>query len=126
MLMVDDCLIISDRAESTLRNEIRKFFELKEESIGPPEIYLGGQVRHVELANGAKAWAFGSAQYVKAAVSNVKEYLAKKGKSLPAKAKTPLSSGYRPEVDISEELGPEDASYYQSLIGILRWMVELG
>ena len=29
-------------------------------------------------------------------------------------------------IDNSDELGDEEASYYQSLIGILRWMVELG
>ena len=29
-------------------------------------------------------------------------------------------------MDISEELGAQEASYLQSLIGILRWMVELG
>ena len=33
---------------------------------------------------------------------------------------------YRPEVDGSEELDDEVATYYQSLIGILRWIVELG
>ena len=33
---------------------------------------------------------------------------------------------YYPEIDISEELGAQEASYLQSLIGILRWMVELG
>ena len=126
LLYVDDCLIISSRAELTLRNEIGKYFELKEESIGPPSIYLGGQMRQVELDNGVTAWAFGSAQYVKAAVSNVKDYLVNRGKVLPARAKTPLSSGYRPEIDVTDELGPEEASYYQSLIGILRWMVELG
>ena len=70
--------------------------------------------------------SFGSAQYVKAAVSNVEEYLSKIGQSLPARAKTPLSANYRPELDVSDELGPDEASYYQSLIGILRWMVELG
>ena len=37
-----------------------------------------------------------------------------------------LPKDYRPEIDVTEELGDEDASYYQSLIGILRWMVELG
>ena len=36
------------------------------------------------------------------------------------------SSNYRPEADISPELPPHIASYYQSLIGILRWIVELG
>lgn len=29
-------------------------------------------------------------------------------------------------MDVSEELSAEDAAYFQSLIGILRWMVELG
>ena len=59
-------------------------------------------------------------------MKNVEDYLEKKGESLPARASTPLSNGYRPEIDISDELDPDDAAYYQSLIGILRWMVELG
>ena len=37
-----------------------------------------------------------------------------------------MRSTYRPELDVSEELSPSDASYYQSLIGILQWIVELG
>ena len=126
LLYVDDCLVISDNAEKVLREEIGSMWELKKESIGPPSLYLGGTMRQVELENGQTVWAFGSAQYVKAAVQNVEEYLAKKGKSLPAKATTPLSSQYRPEMDTTEELGPDDAAYYQSLIGVLRWMVELG
>ena len=40
---------------------------------------------------------------------------------------TLLTTSYRPELDIkSPELKPNDASYYMSLIGILRWIVELG
>ena len=42
------------------------------------------------------------------------------------KADTPLTTTYRPELDISRELNVADAAYYQSLIGILRWIVELG
>ena len=38
----------------------------------------------------------------------------------------PLSNDYRPELDISPEWDGDDGAYYQSLIGILRWMVELG
>ena len=126
LLYVDDCLVISENAEKVLRDEIGDMWELKEESIGPPSLYLGGTMRQVELENGQMCWAFGSAQYVKSAVQNVEDYLAKKGKSLPAKASTPLSSQYRPELDTTEELEPDDAAYFQSLIGILRWMVELG
>ena len=38
LLYVDDCLIISDKAEYILRKEIGIYFELKEESIGPPSL----------------------------------------------------------------------------------------
>jgi len=31
-----------------------------------------------------------------------------------------------PELDQSRELNPKEAAYYQSLIGILRWSLELG
>ncbi len=45
---------------------------------------------------------------------------------MPARAETALPSTYCPELDVTPELGPKDSSYYQSLIGILRWIVELG
>ena len=100
--------------------------QLKEESIGPPLQYLGGKLRQVTMANSQKCCAFGSTQYVRAVVDNVEEYLGKKGQKLPVKALTPLLSNYRPEVDISEELGEDEGSYYHSLIGVLRCIVELG
>ena len=37
-----------------------------------------------------------------------------------------MRTAYRPELDISPELVSTMASYYMSLVGILRWMVELG
>jgi hypothetical protein len=37
-----------------------------------------------------------------------------------------LCISYRPELDVTPELSPKEAAYYQSLIGILRWIVELG
>ena len=33
--------------------------------------------------------------------------------------------GYKPEMDLTTPLEPELASYYQSLIGVMRWMVEI-
>ena len=60
------------------------------------------------------------------AVNNVEQYLKSKGKKLMAKAPAPMTNGYRPEIDISEELPDDEASYYHSLIGVLRWIVELG
>jgi hypothetical protein len=71
-------------------------------------------------------------QYVRATVTNVEMYLAKlvrQGNTkwkLPAIAETPMQTSYRPELDVTPELIPIEASYYQSLIGVLRWIVELG
>ena len=74
----------------------------------------------------SKLWAFGSSQYVQSAVKNEWEHLAKRGKKLPYTAPNPLSTDYWPEIDVSLELGEVDAYYYHSLIGVLRWIVELG
>jgi hypothetical protein len=37
-----------------------------------------------------------------------------------------LQTSYHPELDVTPELEPTDAAYYQSLVGMLRWMVKLG
>jgi hypothetical protein len=70
LLYTDDALTIGVEAESILRKEIGKYLELKDKSIGPPKLYLGGHLSLVELDNGVKAWAFSSSQYVRAAVQN--------------------------------------------------------
>jgi len=126
LLCADDCLVISDRGENLLRAGVGKYFELKEESIGPPTIYLGGHLRKVVLENGVKAWAFSSSQCAQEAVTNVEKHLATRDAKLPAKAETPLRTSHRPELDVSDELNSTDAACCQSLMGILRWIVELG
>ena len=129
LLYVDDALVVSDNAESiSIRNELGRYFQLKEESIGPPDYYLGGKVRKVQLENGVYAWAFSSSQYVQTAVKSVEAYLMSEDSQhwkMQNKADTPLTTTYRPELDISDELNEADAAYYQSVIGILRWIVEL-
>ena len=52
LLYTDDCLVISKNGESDLWNETGKYFELKGESIGRPDIYLGGKLREVKLEKG--------------------------------------------------------------------------
>ena len=39
---VDDTLAISESPRKILEEEIGKYFQMKEGSIGPPKIYLGG------------------------------------------------------------------------------------
>ena len=57
LLYMDDALVESDNTESILREEIGRYFELKEASIGPPKVYLGAGIRKVKLDNGLDAWA---------------------------------------------------------------------
>ena len=129
LLYVDDVLVVSENAESILRNELRRHFHHKDELIGQPTVYLGGSVHKVQLENGVWAWSFSSSQYVQSAIKNVEEYVGRPKNTylkIPSKAETPLMTSYRPELDVSPELMPRDSSCYRSLIGILQWIVELG
>ena len=82
---------------------------------------------HSPVSGPTQAWGFSSSQYVQAAVKNVVKHLKEvKSDKLPDSIDHPLKRDYKPEVDESQELGSEDAAYYQSLIGVLRWIVELG
>ncbi len=76
--------------------EIGKYLQLEEDSIGPPLQYLGGKLQEVIIANDQECWAWGSKQYVQAAMDNVQEYLGKRGQSFPAKAPMPMASKYYP------------------------------
>ena len=67
-----------------------------------------------------------SAKYVKVAVKNVKETLAKFEKRFSGRCVAPLRSGYWPETDDSAELKADGLQYNQELIGVLRWIFELG
>jgi len=126
LLYTDDVLAVSTDGERLLRSGVGKYFELKESSIGPPDQYLGGHLRKVVMDNGHEAWAFSSSKYVREAVKNVERHLERLGGKLPTKAETPMQTSYRPELDTTPELNDTDSAYYQSLIGVLRWIVELG
>ena len=126
LLYTDDILAIMEEPEKYIREELGTYFTIKEKSIGPPTQYLGNKVSLVDLENGVQAWSFSSSQYVQNAVQNVEDYLAKRQLKLPTRAKSPWTANYRPEIDITPELRPTEAAYFQSLIGVLRWIVELG
>ena len=101
---------------------------MKDGSIGDPDMYLGAKLRKTRLPNGFEAWATSPSKYIKEAVKNVESYLAKEydGRKLKRKAGAPFIPGYKPELDLSPELNSTKAQYYQALIGVLQWMVEIG
>ena len=64
-------------------------------------------------------------RYCKAHVINVEQKLNKEGKRLSTECKTPLKSGYRPELDVSQELKSDRVQYYMDRIWVLRWAVDI-
>ena len=76
--------------------------------------------------DGNECWDMSLEKYCAAAVSNVEAVLKKKGLCLPSKCTSPLSSGYRPEMDVTAELKEDGVRWYQELIGQLRWAIEIG
>jgi len=105
---------------------LRQSYTLKDGSVKEPEMYLSADISMYELKDGMKAWSLLSNTYVKRAVAEVQRELALVGKCLKKKVYSPLASGYRPEFDASPELDATRASYYASLMGVLRWCIELG
>jgi hypothetical protein len=71
-------------------------------------------------------WGLSSTKYITEAIQNVELKLSKIGKNLSNSISTPLSSGCHPELQLMPSLSPEQANYFQNLIGILCWMIELG
>ena len=122
---VDDVLCISGDPMITMKG-IQGKFKLKGDKIEEPDIYLGAKMSKMTNVNGIECWAFSSDQYCAAVVSNVESILEKKGLRLPSKCVTPLSCGYKPELDATGELKADGVQWYQELIGSLRWTVELG
>ena len=69
-------------------------------------------------------------KYVREAINNVETYCREKLKEsrrLPMKGtQGPWPRDYAIELDTSKELDRDLASYFQSLVGVLHWIVELG
>ncbi len=122
---VDDLLVVSHDPKKVM-DHFAKSYTLKPGSVGEPDIYLGSKIRRYTLGDGTQTWAMSSDMYVKRAIADVETELKKISQTLRSNVSTPMSSDYRPELDKSSELDPARANYFQGLIGVLRWIVELG
>jgi hypothetical protein len=125
LMYVDDILSISCKPRDILE-EIQSTFKFKSGKIDVPDYYLGAKLQKKSL-NGVQCWTITSQDYVKAAVKNVEETVKRMGRRLPtANVDTPMNITYTPEMDMTEELDENDVTYFQELIGVLRWATEIG
>jgi len=122
LIYTNDFLCISTDPKKIL-DSIGTHFKLKPKSIKTPEVYLRANLGHLVLPNNPskQQWLMSSTNYVKQAVANVEKDLDEIGKRLSTKIKSPMSSNYRPALDVSPLLDAERANYFQSQTGVLRW-----
>ena len=105
-------------------------FALKPGRRKEPETYIGVDIKKFRIPDSDDPdkvrWAIESTSYVKKAIADLEKELGEADFRLLPNAKTPLASGYRPELDLSAELGSKQLNYYQGLIGVLRWICKIG
>ena len=110
-------------------NKLVKYFKLKPLSNGDPDMYLGAKLWRMTLRNGVVAWGMSPSKYVSEAskncAKNVKDNFSGKY-TLPVCAENPFVMGYEAVMETSKALDPAEASYFQSIIGVMQWMVEIG
>jgi hypothetical protein len=119
-------LIVNHELKVTM-DYLASCYTLKPNSVKEPDSYLGAQVSkfYIDGADEDPAkprWAMSSEKYVKQeAVADVETELEKIDQILPTLVTTPVSQGYRPELDQWRELDAKAARtiLYQSLIGVL-------
>ena len=121
--------MVMHKKAMTILQRINAFMKLKPDSIGDPDIYLGAKLKMVELNNDIWCWSLSPSKYTQEAVRNCEKHLKfdfDREYKLTKYAPNPFPLGYDPDTDTSPELPPDQASCYQSIIGIMRWMIELG
>ena len=78
------------------------------------------------------SWSQGQAneneQYVNKAINNCEKWIQENMTEHmhSCRASNPFPTDYGPDLDTTAEQDEEQATYYQSQIGILHWIVELG
>ena len=129
---VDDLLCCSVNPKLQM-DMIQGKFTLKDGTVEEPKMYLGADIIKTRIEGSEDPekvrWSMASTNYTNKAIADVERVLGTEeyGFSfLPKHAATPVVAGYRPEIDPTPELDQRKQNYYQGLIGVLRWICELG
>jgi len=126
LIYVDDIMCMSHKAKDIML-DISKLYKLKEPP-AEPKTYLGANFSK-QVVNGRSVWCMTCDEYVRESIQKVRMMLYNDGNGYNLTTKThglPWKSGYKPEIDITPLLQDEMVSRYQNLLGMLRWIVELG
>ena len=133
IVYVDD-LLIADKEPQKHTDTLESKFTVKTSNIGEPKVYLGSNFGKVLYVNGYFAWTVSYDLYVKEAIKNVnkrlKEYYLEYNNKLSDVNFMPnkpfWSVYYRPELDTSMQCNYYQVLFNHNIIGVLRWIIELG
>ena len=121
-IYVDDILIVSYQP-SKYMDMLKIHFLIKPESIKSPDLYLGMTCK----MNNEGIWLLSPNGYTREFLRVSEKIISGLGLKLPLKGKHPFSNiQYRPEEDVTDFCNELQIQAYQQIIGMLRWMVELG
>ncbi|KAI2501802.1 Reverse transcriptase (RNA-dependent DNA polymerase) [Fragilaria crotonensis] len=128
VLVYTDDILVVDHEPQTVMDYLASRYTLKPGSVKEPDTYLGAQISKFYI-DGApdpmNRWAMSSEAYVKQAVSDVELELSAVDQCLPTRVTTPLAR-LPTGIGAITRTRRQEGQYYQSLIGVLRWICELG
>jgi len=114
---VDDLMIASKDPDSIIKMLMEKYhFKLK--GTGPTKFHLGCDFFRDE--EGVLCYA--PKKHIEKILENYRRIFG----TWPKPATSPLTTGDHPELDTSELLNEDDQQVYQSLIGALQWVIQIG
>lgn len=125
---VDDILHLSHHktiSENETMKAIGRIYTLKDDSLKPPEVYLGANIGVIIDSTGTRMSYMSATDYIGGAIKTVEADLPD-GKKLNGRAERPFPENYKPELDATPFLDENGIRRYQGYVGILRWIVELG
>ena len=115
---VDDMAIVS-RDPKSITNELEVKYHLKLRGSGPISYHLGCDF----FRDDKGVMCMSPKRYIERAIDTNSRIF---GEHPKARYSSPLEGGDHPELDITDLLDEEGIKHYQSLIGILQWLVTLG
>jgi hypothetical protein len=114
---VDDILAVM-KNPAPFFDALTKKYGYKLKGVGEPKYHLGGDF--YRDPDGTLVW--GSKTYISRLLKNYELMFG----DLPRPYSCPIEKGDSPELDLTDELGEEGITQYQSVMGALQWCVTLG
>ena len=121
-IYVDDIMIVSHQPMQYMEM-IKSHFHVKPESIKTPNLYLGMLCKQ----NDKGIWFLSSNVYIKEFLKVCDKIMTELGFQIPCKGYHLFSNiQYKLELNTSNFCNPNQIQAYQQILGMLRWMIELG